>query len=59
LNQKIIKKESIDAGLLEKFAKALNIPITTFFDEITYPKIDQNGTGNIIGNQQFQIVKTS
>lgn len=32
---KIFKKESIDASLLEKITKTLNIPINYFFDEST------------------------
>jgi len=43
----ILKKESIDAELLEKFTKALNVPISFWFDEkADIPKITQTGNGN-------------
>ena len=46
----ILKKESIDAKLLEKFSKALNVPISFWFDEKSDVSATQNGNKNQIGN---------
>jgi transcriptional regulator with XRE-family HTH domain len=49
---KIFKKSSIDAELLEKISKILNVPISFWFDEMPSDfQVSQKGNGNVIGNK--------